>query len=96
MLIKKPASLNEVVSVKLTSSEEVIGRLTGESDDSITLSKPVCLQMTQRGPALVQWIMTGDPDRDIDIPKSYVIVTIPTQKEIVDMYVQSTTGISLV
>ena len=96
MLIKKPISLNEIVTIKLTSSEEVIGRLTAETDESITLSKPVCLQMTQRGPALVQWIMTADPERDVDIPKTYVIVTIPTQKEIVDMYVPSTTGISLV
>ena len=83
----------DTVSIKLISGDEVIGKFVDEDMATLTLSKPVMLAMTPKGPAMAPVMMTVDPDNDYVINKSAVLFKGSTVKEIADQYTYQTTGI---
>jgi len=54
MLIDKGVSAGEVITLKLTSGEELVARLVEEGHDFYKLSKPSVIGMSPKGPALMQ------------------------------------------
>lgn len=95
MLIEKRFGEGDVVSLKLTSGEEILGRYAKEDMVSITLSKPLMIAMTPKGPAMAPVMMTVNPDSDLTFNKSSIIVSANCYKEIADQYVFQTTGIQM-
>lgn len=93
LLNKSKFDSGDVVTMKLISGEEVLGKFVEEDMVSITLNKPVMLAMTQKGPAMAPLLMTVDPDKTISFNKASVILTAEPFKEIADQYVFQTTGI---
>lgn len=94
MLLNKSKFDNgDVITLKLISGEEVLGKLVEEDMVSITLARPVMLAMTQKGPAMAPLLMTVDPDKSLSFNKSTIILTAEPFKEIADQYVFQTTGI---
>jgi small nuclear ribonucleoprotein (snRNP)-like protein len=96
MLIDKGASVGEVVTLKLTSGEELIGKLVEETDAHYKLSRPMVIAMGAQGPGLMPYLFTVSPDKDIKLSKSTVTVVAVTDKMFADQFIQSTTGIKLV
>ena len=95
MLIEKRFTDGDVVSLKLTSGEEILGRFVKEDMVTITLSKPLMIAMTPKGPAMAPVMMTVNPESDLTFNKSSVIVSANCYKEIADQYVFQTTGIQM-
>jgi len=95
MLIDKGITDGDVVTLKLTSGEELIGKLVEDGPLYIKLSKPMVLTMNQQGIGMAPYLFTVNPDRDIKIFKNTVVVFEPTLKEFSDSYIQGTTGIKL-
>ena len=52
MLIQKSSviEINDIVTIKLSSGEEIIGKLTEKTIDTISLAKPVQIVMQPIGP----------------------------------------------
>jgi small nuclear ribonucleoprotein (snRNP)-like protein len=96
MLIDKGASVGEVVTLKLTSGEELIGKLVEETDAHYKLSRPMVIAMGAQGPGLMPYLFTVSPEKDIKLSKSTVTVVAVTDKMFADQFIQSTTGIKLV
>lgn len=96
MLIDKGVTAGEVITIKLTSGEELIGRLVEENDNHYKLAKPMVLTMGQQGLGMAPYLFTVSPDKDVPINKSAVTVAIATDKEMANSYTQGTTGIKLV
>jgi hypothetical protein len=96
MLIDKGASTGDVVTLKLTSGEEIVARLDDETATHYKLSKPMVIGMGQQGPGLMPYLFTVSPDRVIPLSKTTVTVVIASDKQFADQYLQSTTGIKLV
>jgi hypothetical protein len=95
MLIDKGMSPGEVVTLKLTSGEELIARLVEDSATYYRLSKPMVLSMTSKGIGMVPYLFTVDPDKEINLNKATVTVIINSDKQFSDQYMQGTTGIAL-
>ena len=95
MLIEKRFTDGDVVSLKLTSGEEILGRFVKEDMVTITLSKPLMIAMTPKGPAMAPVMMTVNPESDLTFNKSSIIVSANCYKEIADQYVFQTTGIQM-
>lgn len=95
MLIDKGVVEGEVVTIKLTSGEEIIGRLVEDGPLFIKLGKPMVLTAGQQGLGMAPYLFTVNPDRDVKIFKTTVTVFEPTMKEFADSYLQGTTGIKL-
>jgi len=95
MIIDKGVSCGEVVTLKLTSGEELVARLDDENQTHYKLSRPMVIGMGQQGPGLMPYLFTVHPDKVVPLLKSTVTVAVSTDKEFADQYLQSTTGIKL-
>jgi len=95
MLIDKGISSGEVVSMKLASGEEIVSKLTEESDTFYKVSKPLLLSMNSQGVGMIPFMFTVDMEKDITINKSTVIAIQTTEKQFANQYTQGTTGIAL-
>lgn len=95
MLIDKGVSIGEVITLKLTSGEELVSRLVEETDQYYKLSRPSVIGMSPKGPALMPYLFTVDPEKEIKLSKSAVAVAVASDKQFADQYIQGTTGIAL-
>ena len=74
MLIDKGASVGEVVTIKLLSGEEIIGKLVEDTDAYVKLSKPRVLTSTSGGIGLAPYLFTVDESRDVKLYKPIVVM----------------------
>jgi len=95
MLISKGVAVGEVITLKLTSGEELVAKLDSETDTHYKLSRPMVIGMGQQGPGLMPYLFTVDPQRTVSLLKTTVTVAEPTDKTFADQFIESTTGIKL-
>jgi hypothetical protein len=95
MLITKGASIGEVVTMKLVTGEEIIGKLATETDTHYGIARPLTLVAGPKGLGLQPWLFTVDTEKTIKFPKDKVIIIDSTMKEMADSYLTGTTGIAL-
>jgi|LauGreDrversion4_2_1035121.scaffolds.fasta_scaffold68096_1 hypothetical protein len=95
MLIQKPISSGDSVTIKLTSGEEVIARFDSEDDSSLYISKPVTLAGNSQGMSFVPWMISSLPDR-IRLNKSAIITYGHTQEQIAKAFIEATSSIKMV
>jgi hypothetical protein len=93
MIIDKGVSAGDVVTIKLTSGEELIANLVEETDKYIKVSRPRVLASTQGGIGMAPYLFTVDPDKVIKISAATVVVLEPTEKESASSYTKATTSI---
>ena len=93
MFVTKKFDQQDVVTLKLGSGEEILGKYVSDDMMSITLNKPLMIAMTAKGPAMAPILITVDPEKDLTFAKSQVTVIAETDKEIANQYVYQTTGI---
>jgi hypothetical protein len=96
MLIDKGVTVGEVITLKLTSGEEIVAKLAAETDSHYKLSRPMVIGMGERGPGLMPYLFTVNPEKEVKLSKITVTVIEATDKAFADQFVQSTTGIKLV
>lgn len=95
MILEKPKTVGSTVTLKLASGEEIIARYEQETEHSITIKMPVQLVMSERGAAMLPYLMSVDPNRSIVISKSGIIVCELTHTDFDRKYLEVTTGIEL-
>lgn len=94
MIIEKPYDVGDVISIKLTSGEEMVCRLEKKGEKTLTVKKPMMLVAGSDGGAgLAPFMFTTDPSSSYKVQLNNVIVTVKTAKDAADMYTQATTGI---
>ena len=95
MLIQKPIKKNDVVTVKLITGEEILGRFEGEDEDGLHVSRAsVVAANPEGGLGLVPWMMSSMPEK-ISINKSTVVTYGQTADAIADKFIEATTNITL-
>jgi hypothetical protein len=92
-LEKSKFAVGDVISLKMISGEEVIGKLVKEDMSSLTIARPLSIAMTPKGPGLAPVMFTVSPDAEYTINKSVIVFQGETMKEIGEQYVFQTTGI---
>jgi len=93
MLIETPYKVGDTVSFKLSSGEEILGRLEAEDDNTFTLNKPMVLIMQQEGLGLAPFMFSVSPDSKFVLRASSVSCLAKTQDEIGKQYTAQTSGI---
>ena len=96
MLIDKGVAQGEVITLKLTSGEELVGKLVEETDTHYKLNKPMVIGMGKQGPGLMPYLFTVHPDKDVRLSKVTVTVAEATDAEFAKQFLESTSGIKLV
>jgi len=95
MLIDKGVSQGEVITLKLTSGEEIVAKLVEETSNYYKLSRPMVIGMGAKGPGLMPYLFTVSPDKEVKLLKNTVTVAEATDKQFADQFIESTTGIRL-
>ena len=95
MLIETQYKVGDVVSIKLSSGEEMIARLDAENDEFYTLAKPYILVAAQNGMALAPYMFTISPDTKIKIKINSIICIVKSAKDASDMYIKQSTGLTV-
>jgi hypothetical protein len=90
----KENNVGKTLSLKLTSGDEVVGRVILQDSEGITMSKPVILAASRDGLAMVPFMMTADPDAEYLFKTTNIICIAATNDKVEDAYIESTTGIS--
>jgi hypothetical protein len=96
MIIEKGLSVGDVITIKLSSGEEVIAKLVEENDIYIKVSKPRVLTSAQGGIGLAPYLFTVDPDKDIKMYRASIVVIEISESDYASQYISGTTGIQLV
>jgi hypothetical protein len=84
---------NDVITLKLVSGEEIIGKLVTENTTEVTLEKPLMLAMSQKGIGMAPVLMTVNPDTKLKFTRSCIIIMAHSDDEIAKQYTYQTTGI---
>ena len=84
MLIDKGVSVGEVITLKLTSGEEIVAKLAAETDSHYKLSRPMVIGMGERGPGLMPYLFTVNPEKEVKLSKITVTVVEATDKTFAD------------
>tara|TARA_B100002019_G_scaffold292963_1_gene318014 strand:- start:306 stop:599 length:294 start_codon:yes stop_codon:yes gene_type:complete len=95
MLIEAPYATGDVVSVRLSSGEEIVGKLLDDNEKTIKLKQPLSAIMSEKGLAMLPFMLTVNPEADLVVNKNQIMITAKSIKEVADHYLQSTTGITL-
>lgn len=95
MLIEKQIAVGDVITLKLSSGEEIIARYDGETADHIKVEKPLALVAGGQSLGMMPWIFLGESSV-IKINK-FAVVAGPmlSKKDAAAQYLQGTTGIAL-
>lgn len=91
--IRKPG---DIISLKMSSGEELIGAFKSEDAASYVIDRPVSLTTSPKGtPALVPYLMTVNPQnaRDVSFNKSLVVCIANTEKDLSNQYSSAMSGI---
>jgi hypothetical protein len=96
MLIDKGVSIGEVITLKLTSGEEIVAKLSEETDVYYKLSRPMVIGMGQQGPGLMPYLFTIHPDKEVKLSKNTVTVAEATDASFAKQFLETTSGIKLV
>jgi hypothetical protein len=95
MLIDRGVCEGEVITLKLTSGEEIVAKLVEDGAAHYKLSRPMVIGMGQQGPGLMPYLFTVHPDKDVKLNKSVVAMAEATDEQFAKQFLQSTTGIAL-
>jgi hypothetical protein len=87
--------LNDTITIKLTSGEEVIGRFEPSDEGTVRLKKPVTFMMGAQGLGLVPFAFSAPQDITIEFPATVVICHFPTDKMVAGQYFKQTTGLTI-
>ena len=95
MFISKGFSEGEVVTLKLTSGEEIVAKLVEDDPLYYKLKNPQVIGMGPKGPGLMPYLFTVNPNTEIKLQKSTVTVAEATDEQFAKQFIESTTGIAL-
>lgn len=96
---KSKINVNDVVTVKLVTGEEIIGYyVDSDITSDITLRKPISLVATGQGVGMAPFLMTSDyltSGTELTFNGDTVVVVTKTNKEFSDAYTNQVSGLDL-
>lgn len=93
MLLESIYKEGDIISLKLTSGEEMVAKLDKENNDEVVLSKPMVIVAAQQGLALSPFMFSASPDAKVNIKHTNILCMLKTVEELGKQYTQKTTGI---
>ncbi len=101
MLIQKPITEQDVVTIRLVSGEEIVGRLASDTETHLTLSKPISIGIQMVGQNQAQlafspFMASVDDSGSLTFNKA-ALVTLPakTREDVKKSYLTATSSIEM-
>jgi hypothetical protein len=96
MLIDRGVAPGEVITLKLTSGEEIVAKLVEDGAAYYKLSRPMVIGMGPNGPGLMPYLFTVHPEKEVKLLKTTVTLAEATDTNFAKQFIESTSGIKLV
>jgi len=97
MIIQKPFSEGDVVTIKNTLGEEIIAEFKSETADTYYIRRPVVIAMMQQGIGFMPAMVSAEMgDSELAFSKANALwPAMRTNDELAKAYTEHTTGIAL-
>ena len=95
MLLEKSMATGDVVSIKLTSGEEIICRLEEDGADTVTVTKPLGVTLGPQGLGMIPFMFLGNKDT-FKLKHAHILAMMPSKEDAAKQYMEGTTGIAMV
>jgi hypothetical protein len=95
MIIEKPLSAGDTITIKTTAGEEIVARLVELKPNSYVVSKPLAVMATQQGIGLGPLAFTINPETKVEINTHAVLFVAKSDSEMAKQYISSTSGLTL-
>lgn len=95
MLVESQLTKDEVVSIKLTSGEELVARFETSSDNTYNVKHPMLLIARQDGLGLAPFMFSVKPDDVFKLSAANVLCVMKTESELAKQYMTQTSGLIL-
>ena len=93
MLVSKKYAEGDIISFKLSTGEEMVARISEETDSNYVLEKPCTVMPSAQGMGLIQSLFTADQEKKVSLDKRHVIIHAPSIDAMQKHYIKTTTGI---
>jgi hypothetical protein len=93
MLVSKKYTDGDIISFKLVTGDEIVARVSEETDTGFTVERPCTVMPSPQGMGLIQSLFTVDADRSVTLSKNHVIMHAPSIDAMQKHYIKTTTGI---
>jgi hypothetical protein len=93
MLVSKKYTEGDIISFKLSTGEEMVARISEETDSNYVLEKPCTVMPSAQGMGLIQSLFTADQEKKVSLDKRHVIIHAPSIDAMQKHYIKTTTGI---
>jgi len=101
MLIQKPVSMGDIVSIKLSNGDEIVGKFINQDTLSCTISKPVIVAIQPVGPSQVTlgfmpFMVSSDEDTNVVLPLSAMLTKpIKARDDVANNYRRATSELEI-
>jgi hypothetical protein len=85
--------LDQVYTLKIANGDEIVARITAETDTTYTVTRPLTVVPSPQGIQMIMSLFTADPDKTVAINKQQVSLIAASREEVCDSYLEATTGI---
>jgi hypothetical protein len=85
--------LDQVYTIKIANGDEIVAKITQETDNTYTIAKPLTVVPGPQGINMMNSLFTADPDKTVTINKQQVSLIAASRDEVCDSYLEATTGI---
>ena len=85
--------INEIYSLKLNSSEEVVAKVIDVFADYVVISEPIACVITPQGLQLMPAMFSSNMDKNIQLNKNSIAMAAETRDDIRSKYIEATTGL---
>lgn len=92
---KEIFKINKIVSFRISTGDELIGKIVSFNREFVTLNKPCSLMIQQDGIGLVPATMLGDPDKPVTYQRSSIVAHMEPNEKFLEVYEQHITTIEL-
>jgi hypothetical protein len=95
MLISKKYDAGDIVSFKLVTTEEVVGKVVAVTNDGFVVNRPCTIIPSHQGIGLMQSLISADINNDILLRNEHVIMHAKSIEDIATHYIRTTTGVQI-
>ena len=102
LLEKTNFTENDIISIKLITSEELVAKLVESNDDYITITKPLVINIgmdqatnQMQLQMLPSFIFTGKPDAKLKISTLQIICVTLSDENAKSAYIKNTTSLAM-
>jgi len=85
---------DNIYTIKLSSGEEIITKIVGETKDTFEVSHPIMVVVSQQGLQLMPGLFTNNNAKSVTINKSNCVMIGNTRDDVETNWIEATTGIS--